>query len=81
MWRTVYNAGETKWQGVKTRPLYNPEITLGEVLLKSMQVHGSKIAQVCANMEIDVEIMTKLFYHKNLPYASNDRSAMTLVFS
>lgn len=46
MFQTFYNEEQKEWHGVKTRPLYNPETTLGEAVLKSMQVHGTNIAQV-----------------------------------
>lgn len=46
MYRSIYDDKRKQWQGLKMRPLYNPEVTLGEVLLKSMHINGSKIAQV-----------------------------------
>lgn len=46
MYRSIYDEKRKQWQGLETRPLYNPEITLGEALLKSMRVNGAKIAQV-----------------------------------
>lgn len=46
MYRTIYNDKEKLWHGLKPRPLYNPEITIGEALLKTMQINKSKIAQV-----------------------------------
>lgn len=46
MFRTIYDEKHKQWLGVKKRPIYNPAITLGEALLKTMQVHGPKIAQV-----------------------------------
>lgn len=46
MFRTYFDAQRKQWNGLKSRPLFNPQTTLGEVLLKSMQMHGPKIAQV-----------------------------------
>lgn len=46
MYRTIYEKVQNQWNGVKTRPLYNPDISLGEAFLKSMQIHAAKLAQV-----------------------------------
>lgn len=46
MYRTIYDEKRKQWSGIKARPLYNPNATIGEVLLKAMQVNGPKIAQV-----------------------------------
>lgn len=46
MFRTFYDEKRKQWNGLKSRPLFNPQTTLGEILLKSMQMHGPKIAQV-----------------------------------
>lgn len=46
MYRTIYDEVQKQWNGVKTRPLYNPDISLGEAFLKSMQVNAIKLAQV-----------------------------------
>lgn len=51
MYRTIYDEKRKQWSGIKARPLYNPNATIGEVLLKAMQVNGPKIAQVIASNE------------------------------
>lgn len=45
--QTSYDEKQKLWTGLKTRPLYNPEISLGDILLRSMEANGPKIAQVC----------------------------------
>lgn len=52
MYRTIYDKQRTQWSGIKRRPLFNPEASLGEVLLKAMQVNGPKIAQVSFERQI-----------------------------
>lgn len=46
MSQTIYDEKRQQWHGLEKRPLYNPEATLGGVLLKSMQTFGPNIAQV-----------------------------------
>lgn len=46
MYRTIHDEKRKQWSGIKTRPLYNPNLAIGEILLKAMQVNGPKVAQV-----------------------------------
>lgn len=44
--KTYYDSENKLWKGEVLPPLYNPEISLGEVLLKAFTVFGPKVAQV-----------------------------------
>lgn len=46
MYSTTYNKEEKLWYGANIPPLYNPKVSIGQVLLNSMSMFGSKIAQV-----------------------------------
>lgn len=46
MFFTQYNEAEKLWSGPDIPPLYNPSINLAQALLNSMNIFGSKIAQV-----------------------------------
>lgn len=61
MFQSGYDEKRKQWRGLENRPLYNPEISLGEVLLKTMQVNGSKIAQV--NFKIVFNATFRNFYN------------------
>lgn len=43
---THYDAEKKLWRGNDSPSLFNPEISVGQALLKALEVHGSKIAQV-----------------------------------
>lgn len=64
MYRTAYEEKRKQWHGIKTRPLYHSEVTLGEILLKSMKVNGAKLAQVSSlqtQRKKDSEIFSYFF--------------------
>lgn len=44
--RTYYDAEKKLWRGNDLPPLFNPEISVGQAILKALEIHGSKIAQV-----------------------------------
>lgn len=46
MFHSKFDRGNKIWNGVKTPPLLNPKISLGQVLMRSLVHHGSKVAQV-----------------------------------
>lgn len=46
MFRTTFDAENKQWNGVKTNPYYNRETSLGEMILNSLQVNDTKVAQV-----------------------------------
>lgn len=50
--RTVYDEKNKLWKGEDVPPLYNPEISLGQVLLKALTIFGPKIAQVITYVSI-----------------------------
>lgn len=56
MYSTKYDAENRLWSGYDLPPLFNPNISLGQVLQKFMKAHGSKLAQVhrkkCASSTI-----------------------------
>lgn len=46
MFRTFYDEQQKLWSGADLPPLYNPEASIGQVILHALCVHGRKIAQV-----------------------------------
>lgn len=46
MYKTVFDKENKLWKGYDVPPLYNPEISIAQVLLKAMTTNGTKIAQV-----------------------------------
>lgn len=56
MFSTQYDKERKQWTGRRVVPLYNPKISLVQVVLKSCINFGSKVAQV-----IEIEIETFIF--------------------
>lgn len=46
MYKTIFDKENKLWKGHDVQPLYNPQISIAQVLLNSMKVNGAKIAQV-----------------------------------
>lgn len=46
MYSTTFDEKAKLWYGRNVPPLYNPQDSLGQVLLNSMATFGNKIAQV-----------------------------------
>lgn len=46
MLRTTYDENLKLWFGANLTPLYNPKISIGEILLRSLMSNGCNIAQV-----------------------------------
>lgn len=46
MFGTNFNKELKLWTGINIPPLYNPKVSIGFVILKSLNEHGAKIAQV-----------------------------------
>lgn len=51
MFSTSYSEEENLWRGLDIPPLYHPGISLAQALFNSMDVFGSKIAQVINKIE------------------------------
>lgn len=49
MFRTNFDQENKQWNGVKTKSDFNPDTSLGNVILNSLQVYGSKVALVKFN--------------------------------
>lgn len=49
MYKTIFDKNNKLWKGHDVPPLYNPEISIAQVLLKAMKINGTKIAQVITN--------------------------------
>lgn len=43
---TKYDAEAKLWEGPKIKQLYNPKLSIGQVILNMLTLHGPKIAQV-----------------------------------
>lgn len=46
MFKTTYDKDSKVWSGCDILPLYNPKISVAQVLLSALSTHGSRIAQV-----------------------------------
>lgn len=46
---TIYDPKEKIWTGTPIQPLFNPNASVGHVILKALQMHGKKVAQVILN--------------------------------
>lgn len=44
--KTYFDSSKKVWKGEDSLPLYNPQASLGEVLLKAFTIFGSNVAQV-----------------------------------
>lgn len=51
MSRVKFDEKNKKWTACDGPSIYNPNISLGHILLRSMEMFGSKIAQVRRKME------------------------------
>lgn len=49
MFRTRFDENTMLWSGADVPHLYNANISIAQVLLRSMKMFGSKIAQVSTN--------------------------------
>ena len=49
MYRTYFDEKAKLWSGCNIPPLYNPKISIGQLVLKSMRSYSSKVAQVSVN--------------------------------
>lgn len=48
--KTYFDPEKKLWKGENTLPFYNPEASLGQVLLNTFTVFGPKVAQVRAKI-------------------------------
>lgn len=46
MFQTNFDEKTKLWTGADVPPLFNPNISIAQVLLRMLKIHGSKIAQV-----------------------------------
>lgn len=46
MYRVEFDEANKLWKSHGPPQLYDPSVSLGNALLRSMELHGSKIAQV-----------------------------------
>lgn len=47
MFQTKFDREKQQWTGARLPPLFNPEISIGQVILRSLAMNGDKLAQVC----------------------------------
>lgn len=50
MFKTTFDEKAKLWSGIERPQLYNPNINIAHAILRSMKLFGSKIAQVCTNI-------------------------------
>lgn len=68
MYKTVFDKENKLWKGYDVPPLYNPEISIAQVLLKAMTTNGTKIAQVNYN---HFSLKKKLYFKLFLNFATD----------
>ncbi len=51
MYKTIFDKNNKLWKGHDVPPLYNPEISIAQVLLKAMKINGTEIAQVMIHFQ------------------------------
>lgn len=54
MFRVEFDRMNKVWKSYGPPQIYDPSISLGEILLRSMELHGSKIAQVSIKIRIQL---------------------------
>lgn len=42
---TKYNAEQKLWEGPEIKSLFNPKVSIGQVIIRMLSMHGPKIAQ------------------------------------
>lgn len=42
---TKFNAEQKLWEGPQIKSLFNPKVSIGQVIVKMLFMHGTKIAQ------------------------------------
>lgn len=53
MFKTSYDEENKLWSGRGDLPLYNPEISLAQVLFSAMELNAPKIAQVYLSLPFE----------------------------
>lgn len=46
MYKTFYNENEKIWTGVRTTPFYNENLSVGQVILHSLESNPNQVGQV-----------------------------------
>lgn len=46
MFRTDFDENTKLWSSVDIPPIFNTNVSMGQILLELMRLHGSKVAQV-----------------------------------
>ncbi|KAJ6632853.1 hypothetical protein Bhyg_18006, partial [Pseudolycoriella hygida] len=54
MYKTIYDEENKLWKGYDVPALYNPEISIADVVLKAMDINGTKIAQINDDSKIEM---------------------------
>lgn len=54
MFRTAFDKENKQWNGPKIDPIFNPNTSLGNVILNILQMNGSRIAQVSTKLNLDI---------------------------
>lgn len=57
--KTYFDSEKKVWKGEDSLPLYNPQASLGEVLLKAFTIFGSNVAQV---RTLSINLLIKLAF-------------------
>lgn len=48
---TKFNAEEKLWEGPEIKSFFNPKISIGQVIIRMLSMHGTKIAQASNSVQ------------------------------
>ncbi|KAG4069747.1 hypothetical protein HA402_003188 [Bradysia odoriphaga] len=54
MYKTIFEKDEKLWKGYDIPPLYNPTISIAQVLLNAMKINGPKVAQISDDSKVEM---------------------------
>lgn len=78
MYSTFYASELKIWKGPNILPLYNPKISLAQVLLSALTTYGPKVAQVYQIYIILIEKYSSVF--SSFPLKISDDGGIRLTF-
>lgn len=80
MFSTFYDKETKLWSGRAKLPLYNPQVSLGQVMLDSMCNYGSKIAQVLSQTDKIFSDFIKLKQFQTRNFLKKNESLKNALF-
>lgn len=70
MFSTTYDKDNKVWSGKDIVPTYNPKISIAQVILSTLHMHGPGIAQVLKNIELqNQKILIQVTFNSTQKYS------------